>query len=152
MVEETTTRPPFDGKPLPLDLKRCVGLLTLAPLRLVILTPLLILAWVSSRIGDHFQTIPKLCQCHVFWNISEMQVCWEWRRTSQWAVTGRSSKGLISLLPGKTPLHNSIIGSCLASFVVTIFCKSGSATNVQMQQKGWWWLWSLVAGQDWKAP
>ena len=53
---ETTTCAPFCGSPLPpLDLKRCVGFLTLVPLCIVVLTPLLILAWVSSRIGSQFQ-------------------------------------------------------------------------------------------------
>ena len=52
-----TSIAPFSGRAQPLDWKRMVGLVTLAPLRIVILTPLLILAWVTSRIGDHFLTI-----------------------------------------------------------------------------------------------
>ena len=43
---------PFSGRALPLDWKRMVGLVTLLPLRIVLLTPLLILVWLNSRIGE----------------------------------------------------------------------------------------------------
>jgi len=48
----TTSIAPFAGRPLPpLDWKRMVGLVTLAPLRILILIPLLFLLWLTSRIG-----------------------------------------------------------------------------------------------------
>ena len=52
----TTHIAPFSGRVLPLDWKRMVGLVTLAPLRIALLTPLIILAWFISRLGDHFST------------------------------------------------------------------------------------------------
>ena len=42
---------PFSAPPLTLDWKRALGLVTLAPLRIVILTPLLLLVWATARIG-----------------------------------------------------------------------------------------------------
>ena len=42
---------PFSTPPLTLDWKRALGLVTLAPLRIVILTPLLLLVWATARIG-----------------------------------------------------------------------------------------------------
>jgi len=48
----TTSIAPFSGRPLPpLDWKRMVGLVTLAPLRILLLIPLLALLWLTSRIG-----------------------------------------------------------------------------------------------------
>ena len=43
----TTHTAPFSGRVLPLDWKRMVGLVTLAPLRIALLTPLIILAWIG---------------------------------------------------------------------------------------------------------
>ena len=42
---------PFSAPPLTLDWKRALGLVTLAPLRIFILTPLLLLVWATARIG-----------------------------------------------------------------------------------------------------
>ena len=53
----TTSIAPFSGRPLPpLDWKRMVGLVTLAPLRILLLIPLLALLWLTSRIGSHCST------------------------------------------------------------------------------------------------
>ena len=63
----TTSIAPFSGKTLPpLDWKKMVGLATLAPLRILILIPLLILVWVTSRIGDYCSTTPNLGKRLVF--------------------------------------------------------------------------------------
>ena len=56
-MEEPRDIDPFSGNAISFDWKRVVGLVTLAPIRVVILTLLLLLAWLNSRIGEHFQTL-----------------------------------------------------------------------------------------------
>ena len=50
-MAERTSIAPFSGKDLSFGWRKMVGLVTLAPIRIVIFTPLLLLAWLSSRIG-----------------------------------------------------------------------------------------------------